>query len=249
MTQSESNGSTIDPAEVAKFAKMAKTWWDPDGPMKPLHRLNLARLAYLRDSLCAAFGRDPLAPLPLAGLKLLDVGCGGGLVSEPLARLGAEVLGIDATPDTLEAARLHAAETGVQVTYRQIAAEELAAEGARFDAVLALEIVEHVADVPAFIAALGQLMAPGGQVILSTLNRTAKSFALAIVGAEYVLRWLPRGTHDWKKFLKPSELARHLSNEGLAVKDLTGLVFNPVKWEWRIEPRDLDVNYYLRAAA
>ena len=247
MMQSESPGGTVDPAEVAKFARLAATWWDPEGPMKPLHRFNPVRLEYLRDRLAAQAGRDPLGPLPLSGLKVLDLGCGGGLVTEPLARLGAEMTGIDATPDSIAVARQHAEAAGLTIDYQNTTAEALVERGAHFDAVLALEIIEHVADVPAFLAACAQLVKPGGQLILSTLNRTAKAFALAIVGAEYVLRWLPRGTHDWKKFLKPSEIATHLRPLGLEITELQGTVYQPWSGRWRLDTRDLNVNYMLRA--
>lgn len=235
--------STIDQDEIARFSAIAAEWWDPTGKFRPLHRLNPVRLAYIRDAVCRQFGRDPQAERPLAGLRLLDIGCGGGLVSEPLARLGAEVLGIDAGESMVRTAAAHAAETGTPVDYRATTAEALAAAGERFDVVLALEVVEHVADVPLFLASCASLLAPGGLLFLSTLNRTPKAFALAIVGAEYLLRWLPRGTHDWRKFLRPSELAAALRPHGLAFGDLAGIVYDPFAESFRLAPRDLDVNY------
>ncbi len=238
---------SVDPAEIAKFAALAERWWDPEGPMKPLHRLNPARLGFLVGRLAAQAGRDPGAPKPLAGLRLLDLGCGAGLVSEPLARLGATVVGADATPENIAAARAHAADQGLAIDYRATTAEALVAAGESFDAVLALEIVEHVADPPAFVADLGRLVKPGGQLLLSTLNRTSKSFLMAIVGAEWLLRWLPRGTHDWKRFLKPSEVTALLRANGFSLAEITGLVFNPLDQGWRLSARDLDVNYLLAA--
>ena len=230
---------TVDAREVE--------WWDPEGPMKPLHKLNPTRLAYIRNHLVARFGRDPFALSPLGGFDVLDIGCGAGLVSEPLARLGAKVTGLDAAAETLEAARLHAEESGLEIRYRHGSAEDLAGEGRQFDAVLALEIVEHVADVEAFLGAAASLVKPGGALVLSTLNRTPKSFLMAVVGAEYVLRWLPRGTHDWRRFLKPSEVTRMLRDGGLDVQDAAGLAYNPVADTWRLAPHDLDVNYLLFA--
>jgi 2-polyprenyl-6-hydroxyphenyl methylase / 3-demethylubiquinone-9 3-methyltransferase len=195
---------SIDPAEIAKFAAMAEAWWDPDGKFRPLHRLNPARLTYVRDSCAARFQRDAKGVRPLADLGLIDIGCGGGLLCEPLARLGARVTGIDAGERNIAIARNHAAESELQIDYREATAESLAAAGERFDVVLSMEVVEHVADPAGFLAACAALVAPGGLLIVATLNRTAKSFALAIVGAEYLLRWVPRGTHDWRRFLRPS---------------------------------------------
>ena len=242
----ERRGS-IDDAEVAKFSAMAAEWWDPQGPFRPLHRLNPLRLAFIRDTLAARFGRDPLGETPLDGLTLLDVGCGGGLLCEPLARLGARVTGIDASEENIAVARVHAEESGLAIDYRCVAAEELAAEGTRFDAVISMEVVEHVADVEGFLGACGSLVAPGGGLALATLNRTPKSFALAIVGAEYLLRWLPRGTHDWRKFLKPSEIAAVLRSEGLELEEASGVVYNPLNDSWRLSRKDLEVNYMIFA--
>ncbi|MGF1626631.1 MAG: bifunctional 2-polyprenyl-6-hydroxyphenol methylase/3-demethylubiquinol 3-O-methyltransferase UbiG [Alphaproteobacteria bacterium] len=244
MTPATGASSTVDPAEIAKFAAMADAWWDPDGKFKPLHVLNPVRLGYIRDQLCAHFGRDPRSVTSLAGLALVDIGCGGGLICEPMARLGAAVTGIDAAEKNIAVAGAHAAGQELAIDYRAVTAEALAAEGARFDVVLNLEIIEHVADPPAFIAASAALLKPGGVMVTSTLNRTARAFALAVVGAEYVLRWLPRGTHDWRKFVKPSELARYLRQAGLEMRDLTGLVYRPGAG-WTLDRHDVAVNYLM----
>lgn len=239
--------TTVDPAEIARFSAIAAEWWDPHGKFRPLHKFNPVRLGYIRDAVCARFGRDPMAPRPLEGLRVVDVGCGGGLIAEPLARLGATVVGIDAAERNVKTAAAHAAETGVEVDYRAATAEDLAAAGETFDVVLALEIVEHVADVDLFLEALATMVRPGGLLFMATINRTPKSFLFAIVGAEYVLRWLPRGTHDWRKFLRPSELAAGIRRVGLAVGDMTGVAYNPVGDRFSLAPRDLDVNYMLWA--
>jgi len=244
--RSRVGGLSVDPDEVAKFAALAEEWWDPDGKFRPLHRLNPVRLRFIRDHLCRRFNRDSEAARPLAGLRLVDIGCGGGLLCEPLARLGARVTGIDAAERNIAVAALHAEESGLEIDYRHASAEALAAAGESFDAVLNMEVVEHVADVAAFLSASAALLAPGGAMILATLNRTPKSFLLAIVGAEYVLRWLPRGTHDWRRFLRPSELAGHLRSAGLEVTELTGVVYNPLNDSWR-QTRNLDVNYMVLA--
>lgn len=237
--------STVDQAEIEKFSEMAEAWWDETGDFAPLHRINPTRLAFIRAQACAHFERDTADMQPLKGLQVLDIGCGGGLLCEPLARLGAEVTGIDAGEKNIAVARLHAEESGLAIDYRCITAEELAASGARFDMVLALEIVEHVADVEAFLAACSELLRGQGAFVLSTLSRTPKSFMMAIVGAEYVLRWLPRGTHDWHRFLKPSEICRYLRQVAIEVDTLSGLVYNPLNDSWRLSRRDLDVNYLL----
>lgn len=236
-------GGTVDDTEIAKFAAMAEEWWDPDGKFKPLHKFNPVRIAFIRDRLCAHFGRDPLAPEPLKGLAILDIGCGGGLLCEPLARLGAEVTGIDATERSVHVAAAHAEQMGLEIDYRFTSVEDLAAGEKRFDAVMNMEVVEHVADVDTFLGASADLVAPGGMMFLATLNRTPKSFALAIVGAEYVLGWLPRGTHDWKKFVKPSELAAALRPSGMELTELTGVSYSPIRDEWSLAPKDLAVNY------
>lgn len=237
---------SIDPGQVASFAAMAEEWWRADGKFRPLHRLNPARLTYLRDSLTAHFGREAAGRAPLDGLSIVDIGCGGGLVSEPLARLGAAVTGIDAAERNVGVARAHADAMGLAIDYRCLSAEALVAAGATFDAVLALEVVEHVADVDAFIGACAALVRPGGMLVAATLNRTLKSFATAIIGAEYVLRWLPPGTHDWKRFLRPHELARVVRRTGLQVTDIRGMSYDPLGDRWRLSS-DLGVNYLLRA--
>lgn len=239
-------GASVDPAEIAKFSAMAEAWWDPQGEFRPLHRLNPVRLTYIRDSCAARFKREGKGPKPLAGLSLVDVGCGGGLLCEPLTRLGARVTGIDAGARNIAIARNHAAESELAIDYREATAESLAAAGERFDAVLSMEVVEHVADPAAFLASCAQLVAPGGLLILATLNRTAKSFAFAIVGAEYLLRWLPRGTHDWRRFLRPSEMAGMIRAQGLALGEATGVVYSPLGDNWRLSASDLDVNYMMR---
>jgi 2-polyprenyl-6-hydroxyphenyl methylase/3-demethylubiquinone-9 3-methyltransferase len=248
MTRSASApaAGSIDPAEVAKFADIADAWWDPAGKFRPLHRLNPTRIAYIRDRTAARFGREPLAPSPLAGLAVLDIGCGGGLLSEPLARLGGKVTGLDAAEPNIAVARRHAETGGLAIDYIAGSAEDLAASGRQFDVVLAMEVVEHVGDPASFLGAAAALVAPKGMIIVATLNRTAKAFALAIVGAEYILGWLPRGSHDWRRFLKPSELAAHLRPHGLALGEAVGVVYSPVADKWRLAPGDLDVNYMLR---
>ena len=236
--------TTIDADEVARFSAMADEWWDPTGKFKPLHKFNPIRLGYIRDRLCAHFDRDPRSLTPLDGLTLLDVGCGGGLLSEPLARMGAIVTGIDASEKNIGTARAHAARSDVEIDYRCSTAEDLMAAGETFDIVLSLEVVEHVADVDLFLDSCTALVRDGGAMILATLNRTPKAFMFGIVGAEYVMRWLPRGTHDWKKFVRPSELSRGLRRNGVDVSDISGLSFNPLSDEWRVSG-DVSVNYIL----
>jgi 2-polyprenyl-6-hydroxyphenyl methylase/3-demethylubiquinone-9 3-methyltransferase len=238
-------GSTVDPAEIERFARIAEEWWDPRGKFAPLHQLNPVRLGFIRDHAAAHWQRDPLSGTPLQGLSLVDIGCGGGLICEPMARLGAQVTGIDATGRNIATARLHADGQELAIDYRETTAEALAGTGAQFDIVLALEIVEHVADVDLFLGSVGRLAKPGGLVFMSTLNRTAKAWALAIAGAEYVMRWLPRGTHDWRKFLKPSELVRGLRQVGVEPQEIVGVVYSPLSREWSLHTRDLDVNYML----
>jgi 2-polyprenyl-6-hydroxyphenyl methylase/3-demethylubiquinone-9 3-methyltransferase len=239
---SRSGSGSVDHAEIAKFEAMADAWWDPTGKFKPLHRLNPVRVRFIRDRLAAGLGRNPDAPQPLRGLSILDIGCGGGLLAEPLARLGAAVTGIDAAERNIAIARRHAESVGVGVTYLPCTAEDLAAQGARFDAVLGMEIVEHVADLDAFFGAAAGMLKPNGMMVVATLNRTVKSFAFAIVGAEYVLRWLPRGTHDWRRFMRPSELARRLRAHGLEMKELAGVSYDPIGDSFSIG-RDCGVNY------
>ena len=232
-----------DPAELAKFAALADEWWDPEGKFAPLHRFNPVRLAFIREALIERFARDAGSLTPFAGLGILDVGCGGGLLSEPMARLGGAVTGIDAVARNVEIARQHAADGALAIDYRCVPVEDLVREGERFDVVLNMEVVEHVGDVGAFLGDCAHLVAPGGVMIVATLNRTAKAFARAIVGAEYVLGWLPRGTHNWRKFVRPSELVRGLEAGGLELVELAGMVFDPLAWHWRIDRRDLAVNY------
>jgi 2-polyprenyl-6-hydroxyphenyl methylase/3-demethylubiquinone-9 3-methyltransferase len=235
-------GASVDPAEIAKFEAMAEAWWDPHGKFRPLHRLNPVRLAYIRDQACRHFGRDARAPMPLAGLDLLDIGCGGGLLSEPMTRLGARVVGIDASHRNIAIAGLHAERMGLTIDYRCQAVETLAEGDERFDILLNMEVIEHVADPEGFMAASIRLLKPGGMMVVATLNRTAKSYALAIVGAEYLLRWLPRGTHDWKRFLRPSELTHLIARAGGHVLALEGVTYNPLTDHWSLS-RDLGVNY------
>jgi 2-polyprenyl-6-hydroxyphenyl methylase / 3-demethylubiquinone-9 3-methyltransferase len=239
---------TLDRDEVARFARLAGEWWDANGPFKPLHRINPVRLTYIRDRLCRRFARDAKAGRSLDGLSVLDIGCGGGLVAEPLARLGATVTGIDPAPETIEAAKAHAKGAGLDIAYRPATAEDLVREGAAFDAVLLLEVVEHVPDMPLFLKSVVSLVAPGGVMILSTLNRTIKAYALAIVGAEVILRWVPAGTHDWNRFVTPEELRAALGAAGLTVSDMTGMVYHPLADEWRLS-QDMDVNYFATAEA
>ena len=232
-----------DPSEIAKFEAMAAEWWDPKGKFKPLHMMNPIRLGYITTQIATEFGRDLKAPRPFEGLRLLDIGCGGGLLSEPMARLGAQVVGADAAPKNIEVARLHADQVGLDIDYRAETAEALLAAGESFDSVLAMEIVEHVAEPPAFVQACHDLLRPGGVLVMSTLNRTARSFAAAIVGAEWVMRWLPKGTHEWSRFITPEELAAMMQASGLKVVDRRGMVFNPLSWGWSLSDRDMSVNY------
>ena len=237
--------STVDPAEVERFSRIAEEWWDPTGKFAPLHRLNPVRLGYIRDRAAGHWRRDALSGSPLQGLSLIDVGCGGGLICEPMARLGAQVTGIDAAERNIATARTHAGRQELDIDYRMDTAEAMARTGARFDIVLALEVVEHVADIDLFLEACGRLVRPGGLIFLSTLNRTAKAWALAVVGAEYLLRWLPRGTHDWRKFPRPSEVVRGLGAADIATQEIVGVVYSPLSRTWSLNKRDLDVNYML----
>jgi 2-polyprenyl-6-hydroxyphenyl methylase / 3-demethylubiquinone-9 3-methyltransferase len=234
---------TVDAAEIAKFEAMAAEWWDPEGKFKPLHMLNPCRLDYIVEQIAAEFDRDQRQGRPFAGLRLLDIGCGGGLLCEPMARLGADVLGADAAERNIPVARLHAEQAGLAIDYRHATAEALAAAGERFDVVLNMEVVEHVADPLTYLRACRELLKPGGLMICSTINRNARSFALAIVGAEWVMRWLPKGTHDWRKFITPDELFDLLRQAGLEPVDRKGFVFDPLGWRWSLSARDLSVNY------
>ena len=235
--------NTVDPAEVAKFEAMAAEWWDPKGKFKPLHMLNPCRLDYITRQIAAEFNRDLSQDKPFEGLRILDIGCGGGLLSEPMARLGAAVVGADAAERNIPVARVHAEQSGLTIDYRHTTAEAIAEAGEQFDAVLNMEVVEHVADPQEFLTVCQTLVKPGGIMICSTLNRNAKSFAAAIIGAEYVMRWLPKGTHEWNKFITPDELFAMLEKGGLSPVDRKGFVFNPITWNWSISDRDLSVNY------
>jgi 2-polyprenyl-6-hydroxyphenyl methylase/3-demethylubiquinone-9 3-methyltransferase len=238
--------TSIDPEEVARFSAQAAEWWDPHGKFRPLHKLNPLRLTFIRDEVCAHFARDPRSANSFSGLRLLDIGCGGGLLCEPVANLGAEVVGVDPSRNNIETARTHARAQGLAIDYRCAGAEEIAEAGENFDIVLNMEVVEHVADVGVFLDACGRLVRPGGLMFMATLNRTLKAFALAIVGAEYILRWLPRGTHRWDKFVTPEELEKALGHAGLSARKPVGVVYNPLADAW-LQSTDTDVNYMLVA--
>ena len=237
---------SIDPAEVAKFSAMAAEWWDPEGKFAPLHKFNPVRLDFIRREVAARFNRDARSLKPFEGLSLLDIGCGGGLLSEPMARLGFAVTGADASERNIGTARVHAAQSGVTVDYRATSAEALADEGLSFDVVLNMEVVEHVADVGAYLSACARLLKPGGITLVATLNKTLKSLALAKIGAEYVLGWLPRGTHDWDRFIPPAELRAELEKSGLTILKTQGVSFDPLNWDWKLSS-DVDVNYMVVA--
>ncbi len=239
--------TTIDPAEVAKFEAMAAEWWDPSGKFKPLHMMNPVRLDYICAQIAGEFDRDLGTEKPFAGLRVLDIGCGGGLLCEPMARLGADVVGADAAGGSIPVAQTHAEQSGLSIDYRHTSAEALADAGERFDVVLNMEVVEHVADPLAYLSACSRLLRPGGLHLCSTINRNAKSFAVAIVGAEWVMRWLPKGTHEWNKFITPDELYGLIRQAGMEPVDKKGYVFNPVSWQWHISDRDLSVNYVTAA--
>ncbi len=246
MDRQATSAGTIDKAEVARFSRISGQWWDPRGPMAALHKFNPARLAYIRDRAAAHFGRDPKRLDSLAGLRLLDIGCGGGILAEPLTRLGAAVVGADPSDSNIAVAQHHAAQSGLAIDYRNTSAEALAAAGERFDAVLAMEVVEHVADVDLFIEIAAEMVRPGGLLFVATLNRTVKSFALAIVGAEYILRWLPRGTHQWDKFITPNELEIAVAQSGMQITQETGVIYNLLADRWQLSS-DMDVNYMVVA--
>jgi 2-polyprenyl-6-hydroxyphenyl methylase/3-demethylubiquinone-9 3-methyltransferase len=238
--------STIDPAEVARFSALAAEWWNPHGKFGVLHKFNPVRLGFIRDQAAAHFGRDPKGMKPFAGLRLLDIGCGGGLLSEPMTRLGFDVLGADASEKNIKTASVHAEEQGLAIDYRATTAEALAEASERFDVVLNMEVIEHVADLNLFLTSCASMLKPTGLMFVATINRTAKAFALAIVGAEYVLGWLPRGTHDWAKFVKPLELDTALTRAGMNVTTETGVMFNPLTGGWLLSS-DTDVNYMVAA--
>ena len=244
---SDAAQSTIDQAEVDRFSAMASEWWDPTGKFRPLHKFNPVRLTYIRDRVCAHYGRDPKSATPLDGLRVLDIGCGGGLLSEPLTRMGAAVVGADASQTNIEIARIHAAQSGLEIDYRAVAAEDLAADGETFDIILNMEVVEHVADVDFFLSSCAGMVRPGGLMFVATINRTLKALALAIVGAEYVLRWLPRGTHQYEKLVRPQEIETPLAASGMRVIDRTGVFYSPLSDSWNLS-RDMDVNYMMLAA-
>ena len=246
MTQSADPRPSIDPAEIAKFSAIAAEWWDPAGKFAPLHKFNPVRLSFIRSEAAAHFGRDARALRPFEGLSLLDIGCGGGLLSEPMTRLGFAVTGADASEKNIGTARAHAAQGGLEIDYRAATAEVLAAEGRSFDVVLNMEVVEHVADVGAYLAACTALVKPGGLTFVATMNKTLKSLALAKIGAEYVLGWLPRGTHDWNRFIPPENLEKSLQDTGLTLLKRQGVSFSPVMWDWFLSD-DTDVNYMLVA--
>jgi 2-polyprenyl-6-hydroxyphenyl methylase/3-demethylubiquinone-9 3-methyltransferase len=237
---------TIDEGEVAQFSRLAGQWWDPRGPMAALHKFNPVRLAYIRDRAAARFARDAKRLDSLSGLRVLDIGCGGGILCEPLARLGASLVGADPSPDNIAVAQRHAAQSGVAIDYRNTSAEELAEAGEIFDVVLAMEVVEHVADVGLFVDCAAAMVKPGGLLFVATLNRTIKSFALAIVGAEYILRWLPRGTHQWDKFVTPNELEIAIEQSGARIIEETGVIYNLLADRWQLST-DMDVNYMVVA--
>ncbi|HXX26099.1 MAG TPA: bifunctional 2-polyprenyl-6-hydroxyphenol methylase/3-demethylubiquinol 3-O-methyltransferase UbiG [Pseudolabrys sp.] len=247
MVNRKSQASTVDTAEVERFSRHAADWWAPRGPMAALHKFNPVRVAYIRDQAAERFGRDPKRLDCLKGLCILDIGCGGGILSEPLARLGANMVGVDPAEENIEAAQAHTREQGLTIDYRSGTVEALAEAGECFDVVLAMEVVEHVTDVPLFVSTCAGMVKPDGLMIAATLNRTLKSFALAIVGAEYVLRWVPRGTHQWDKFVTPQELETAIENAGLRVIGERGVIFNPFADRWQLSS-DMDVNYMLVAA-
>lgn len=243
---SEARRTTIDAGEVERFSALAAEWWDPRGKFRPLHKFNPVRLAYIRDQVAARFGRDPHAAKPFEGLRILDIGCGGGLLCEPMARLGAEVVGADASETNIEVAKLHAAEVGVNIDYRATTAEALADAGETFDVVLNMEVIEHVADADLFISKCSEMVRADGVMFVATINRTLKALGLAIFGAEYVLRWLPRGTHQYGKLVRPQELEQTLTRAGMKVIDRTGVSYSPLADRWQ-RSSDLDVNYMVLA--
>lgn len=235
-------GTTIDTAEVDRFSAMAAEWWNPKGKFRPLHKFNPVRLRYIRDEVARQFGSDLKAEKPFEGLRILDIGCGGGLLCEPMRRLGAEMVGADASETNIKVARIHAEQSGLDIDYRATTAEALADEGERFDVILNMEVVEHVANVDLYLRRCAEMLKPGGLMFVATINRTLKAYALAIVGAEYVLRWLPKGTHSYDKLVRPVEIHNPLSAEGLLRRDITGVFYSPLSDSWE-RSRDTDVNY------
>jgi 2-polyprenyl-6-hydroxyphenyl methylase/3-demethylubiquinone-9 3-methyltransferase len=246
MDRQHNPDSTVDADEIKHFSRLSSQWWDRRGPLKALHKFNPFRVGYVRDRTAAHFGRDPARPDCLAGLRILDIGCGGGILSEPMARLGATVVGADAAPSNIAVARHHAAAEGLAIDYRSTTAEALAAAGEMFDVVLAMEVIEHVADVGLFVDSTAAMVKPGGLMVFATFNRTFKSFAFGIVGAEYIVRWVPRGTHQWSKFVTPQELEAAIGHAGLRVTDKTGAVYKLLKHRWRFST-DMAVNYMIVA--
>jgi len=246
LAQKSNENGTASAEEVAHFGRLADEWWDPEGNFKSLHQINPLRMTYIRDQLCAHFKRDPMDVHSLGGLKVVDIGCGGGLICEPMARLGAEVTGIDATSESISVAAHHADQMGLPIKYENRLPEDLAASGDTYDVLINMEVIEHVADIDAFMSASAALLKPGGIMVGATLNRTVKSLALAKVAAEYILRWVPAGTHDWRKFVKPSEFSRFLRAYGLEVTDLTGMQLSPLRGGWTLS-KNLDVNYFITA--
>jgi len=242
----DSRATTIDAAEVERFSRMAAEWWSPTGKFKPLHKFNPVRLSYIRETAIAHFGLDPKAAKPFDGLRFLDIGCGGGLLSEPMARLGAEVVGADASETNIEVAKIHAEQSGLSIDYRATASEDLQAAGETFDIVLNMEVVEHVSDVDLYMKSCAAMVRPGGLMFVATINRTMKAYGLAIIGAEHVLRWLPRGTHQYEKLVQPNELDTALQGTGLLVTRRSGVSYNPLADQWRLS-RDMDVNYMVVA--
>lgn len=239
---SNSRPSSVDEAEIARFSAMAAEWWDPEGKFRPLHKFNPVRIGFIRDHLAGHFGRDSKSPQPLKGLRLLDIGCGGGLLCEPMARLGANVTGADASKENIATASLHAEAGGLSIDYRATTAEALAEAGEQFDAILNMEVIEHVANRDAFIASCAAMLKPNGLMVLATLNRTLKALGLAVIGAEYILGWLPRGTHDWSKFVTPAELQDAVEKSGLIFEETAGVTYNPLADRWSLST-DMGVNY------
>tara|TARA_R110000824_G_scaffold118960_1_gene271367 strand:+ start:17061 stop:17825 length:765 start_codon:yes stop_codon:yes gene_type:complete len=238
--------NTVDPEEVARFSAMAAEWWDPAGKFRPLHKFNPVRLAYIKSKVADRFERDAQGMTPFKGLRFLDIGCGGGLLSEPMCRLGADMVSADASPENIATASVHAAEQGLTIDYRATTAEALAEAGETFDVILNMEVIEHVADRDGFLACCAKMLKPGGIMFVATLNRSAKAFGLAIVGAEYILGWLPRGTHDWSKFITPDEMRASLKATGMALLEESGVSYNPLMDKWSLS-RDMGVNYMMLA--